>query len=30
MGNFYGYLNSVYENGELVTSTANTWSEEFK
>ncbi len=26
-GNFYGYLNSVYENGELVTSTENTWSE---
>ncbi len=26
-GNFYGYLNSVYENGELVTSTESTWSE---
>ncbi len=26
-GNFYGYLNSVYENGELVVSGADAWPE---
>ena len=26
-GNFYGYLTSVHENGELVSSTKSTWSE---